>query len=94
MPRKFDLSKSKHSPHKMVMDGLPHSLPAAIVPPQQDPATKYAPDWILASVGAKAGGGSASAAPVSGGGLDWLAQATDPDSVALAATAGVYPNKS
>lgn len=48
-----------------------------------------APDWILASVGAKPGGRPASLAPASGGGLDWLAHAVEPQAdVALSATAG------
>eukprot|EP00752_Nemacystus_decipiens_P003979 g3644.t1 len=57
---------------------------------KEETATPDAPDWILASVGANTGGGSAAAAPASGGGLDWLVQATDPESaVVLAASTGL-----
>lgn len=58
---------------------------------QEEPAAPATPDWILASADAKAGGGPASVAPASGGGLDWLAHAADPQAdVALSATAGSY----
>lgn len=52
--------------------------------------TSDTPDWILASAGANVDGGSASAAPASGGGLDWLVQATGSESVP--ATAGIQSN--
>jgi len=55
-------------------------LRSAVVwcPPQQEPVTSGTPDWILSSLAAETGEGSASAAPASDVGLDWLAQATEP----------------
>lgn len=52
---------------------------------QQECDTPATPDWIMASVGmtgSKAADGSTGGAPPTGGGLDWLSQAAQPESAA------------